>query len=110
MDFDFTDLDLTRFGGASILARTARRYGLFELLEEAVSVQVRDRGASDAEMLWAMIASLCRGHGALSDLDSLRSDGAARVLLGLREAPESRGAGEPGAGSQHALTRALRNP
>ena len=26
-------------------------------------MKVRDRGASDAETLWAMIASLCRGHG-----------------------------------------------
>ncbi len=33
-------------GGASILARTARRFGLFELLDEAVSVKIRDRGAS----------------------------------------------------------------
>ena len=94
VEFEFTDLDLTAFGGASILARTARRYGLFELLDEAVSVKVRDRGASDAETLWAMIASLCRGHGALSDLDALRADGVARVLLGLREVPEARRAGE----------------
>ena len=94
VEFEFTDLDLTAFGGASILARTARRFGLFELLEEAVSVKVRDRGASDAETLWAMVASLCRGHGALSDLDALRADGVARVLLGLREVPEARRAGE----------------
>ena len=94
VEFEFTDLDLTGFGGASILARTARRHGLFELLEEAVSVKVRDRGASDAETLWAMIASLCRGHGSLSDLDALRADGVARVLLGLREVPEARRAGE----------------
>ena len=57
-------------------------------------MKVRDRGASDAETLWAMIASLCRGHGALSDLDALRADGVARVLLGLREVPEARRAGE----------------
>ena len=93
VEFEFTDLDLTGFGGASILARTARRHGLFELLEEAVSVKVRDRGASDAETLWAMIASLCGGHGSLSDLDALRADGAAQVLLGLREVPEARRAG-----------------
>ena len=90
VEFEFTDLDLTGFGGASILARTARWFGLFELLEEAVSVKVRDRGATDAETLWAMVASLCRGHGALSDLDALRADGVARVLLGLREVPEAR--------------------
>ena len=41
-----------------------------------------------------MVASLCRGHGSLSDLDALRADGAARVLLGLREVPEARRAGE----------------
>ncbi len=94
VEFEFTDLDLTAFGGASILARTAKRFGLFELLDGAVSVKVRDRGASDAEMLWAMIASLARGHGALSDLDALRSDAVAGALLGLRRAPEARRAGE----------------
>ncbi|MXX06334.1 MAG: hypothetical protein F4Z71_06185 [Gammaproteobacteria bacterium] len=91
---EFTDLDLTAFGGASILARTARRFGLFELLSEAVSVKVRDRGASDVETLWSLICSLARGHGALSDLDALRADSVARTLLGLRRVPESRRAGE----------------
>ena len=94
VEFEFTDLDLTAFGGASILARAAQRFGLFELLGEAVSVKVRNRGASDAETLWAIIASLARGHGALSDLDALRSDAVARVLLGLRHVPEARRAGE----------------
>ena len=41
-----------------------------------------------------MIASLARGHGALSDLDALRADTAAAALLGLRRVPESRRAGE----------------
>ena len=94
VDFDFTDLDLTGFGGVSILARTARDFGLFELLGEAVSVKVRDRGASDAETLWAIMASLARGDGALSDLDALRSDRVARTLLGLERVPEARRAGE----------------
>ena len=94
VEFEFTDLDLTAFGGASILARTARRYGLFELLDEAVSVKVRNRGASDAETLWAIVASLARGHGALSDLDALRADTVARALLGLRNVPQAHRAGE----------------
>ena len=94
VEFEFTDLDLTAFGGASILAQTARRFGLFELLDEAVKVKVRARGASDAETLWSIIASLARGHGALSDLDALRADTVARALLGLGEVPEARRAGE----------------
>ncbi len=94
VDMDFTDLNLTGFGGAGILARTARRFGLFELLEEAVSVKVRNRGASDTETLWAVIASLARGHGSLSDLDALRADAVASTLLGLDTVPESRRAGE----------------
>ena len=94
VEFEFTDLDLTAFGGASILAQTARRLGLFELLGEAVSVKVRNRGASDPETLWAIIASLARGHGSLSDLDALRADKVASALLGLRHVPEARRAGE----------------
>jgi len=90
VSYEFTELDLTAFGGSSILARTAQRFGLFELLSEAVSVKVRDRGASDAETSWSMIRSLARGHGALSDPDALRADSVARKLLGLRRVPESR--------------------
>ena len=93
-DMDFADLNLTAYGGSSILAQTARQYGLFELLADAVRVKVRNRGATDAETLWAMIACLARGDGALSDLDALRGDMVARTLLGLRNVPEARRAGE----------------
>ena len=94
VQYEFTDLDLTGFGGSSALARTARELGLFDLLEGATSVKVRRRGATDVEMMWAMIATLCRGHGSLSDLDALRADRGACVLLGLDQAPEARRAGE----------------
>ncbi len=52
VEFEFTDPDLTAFGGAS-----------------------------DAQTLWAIIASLARGQGSLSDLDALRADGVASALL-----------------------------
>ncbi len=91
VECEFKDLDLTAFGGTSVLAPAAK---LFELLGEAVSVKVSNRGASDAETLWAIVASLARGHGSLSDLDPLRADGVARALLGLRQVPEARRAGE----------------
>ena len=94
VEMEFTDLSLTAYGGSSILAQTARQFGLFELLDEAVQVKVRDRGASDAETMWALIACLARGDGALSDLDALRADPVARLLLGLGNVPESRRAGE----------------
>ena len=82
VEFEFTDLDLTAFGGASVLAQTARQFGLFALLHTAVSVKDRNRGASDTETLRAIIASLARGHGALTDLDALRADLVASTLLG----------------------------
>ena len=94
VEMDFTDLNLTAYGGSSILAEIARKYGLFELLADAVRVKVRNRGATDAETLWAMIACLARGDGALSDLDALRADAVARTLLGLHNVPEARRAGE----------------
>ena len=61
---------------------------------QAVHLKVRRRGASDAEMLWSLIASLAAGHGALSDLDALRVNPAGQVLLGLSEAPSGRRLGE----------------
>ncbi len=84
---DFTDLNLTACGGSSILARTARQHGLFEPLADAVRVKVRNRGATDAETLCAIVACLSRGDGSLSDLDALRADDVARTLLGLRNVP-----------------------
>ena len=60
VDMDLTDLNLTTYGGSSILAQTARQYGLFELLDDAVRVKVRNRGATDSETPWAIIACLAR--------------------------------------------------
>ena len=82
VEMEFTDLNMTAYGGSSILAQTARQFGLLELLAEAVRMKVRNRGASDTETLWAIIACLARGDGALSDLDALRADPVARLLLG----------------------------
>ncbi len=79
---DFTDLNLTACGGSSILARTARQHGLFELLDDAVRVKVRNRVATDAETLWAIVACLARGDGSLSDLDALRAAGVAQRCSG----------------------------
>ena len=94
VDHDFTDDRLTGFGGASALAAMAKRLGLFRALADAVRVKARRRGASDAESFWALIASLACGNGALSDLDTLRFDGAACRLLGLRGCPSGRRMGE----------------
>jgi len=41
------EFEMTALGGASILAQTARQFGLFELLDAAVSVKVGNRGASE---------------------------------------------------------------
>ena len=91
VQFEFTDLDLTAFGGASVLAQTAQQFGLFELLDGAVSGEGAQPGASDMEMLWAMIASLARGHGSLSHLDALRADRAAGILLVPGRVPAAHG-------------------
>ena len=77
---EFTDLNLTAYEGSSILARTARRFELFELLDGVVRVSVPNHGASNAETLWVVIACLARD--ALSDLDALRTDPVARLMLG----------------------------
>ena len=81
--------------GGSLLARTAQELGLFDLRSDAVSVKVRRRGTSDAEMLWAMVASLARGHGALSDQDALRRDEVACALLDLDGQPDDHLDGKP---------------
>ena len=90
---DFTDAQLTGFGGWSVLGQMAARLDLPRALS-AVSVKQRARGASDAETLWSLIASLAAGNGALSDLDALREDRVGQRLLGLGQAPSGRRLGE----------------
>ena len=73
-----------------MLARAARELDLLRRLSEAVRLKRRDRGASDSEMLWSLVASLSAGNGALSDLNALRVDPVGCELLGLRQAPSGR--------------------
>ena len=52
---DFTDEQITSFSGSVFISRLARRFGLKQGLEKAIRLKVRDRGASDAEMLQSLI-------------------------------------------------------
>ena len=94
IEIDFTDARLTGQGGWALLANVARGLDLPRRLSEAVRLKRRDRGASDGEMLWSLVASLSAGNGALSDLDALRDDPVGCELLGLRRAPSGRRLGE----------------
>ena len=85
---------MTGTGGAALPAEAARRFGLADRLAEAVSVKRRNRGASDAETQWSVVAALAAGNGSLSDLDALREDGVQRELPGLSSAPSGCRAGE----------------
>ena len=93
VEMDFTDAQLTGFGGWSVLGQMAERLDLPRALS-GVSVKQRARGASDAETLWSLIASLAAGNGALSDLDALREDRVGQRLLGLGHVPSGRRLGE----------------
>ena len=93
VEMDFTDARLTGFGGWSVLGQMAARLDLPRALS-AVSVKQRARGASDAETLWSLIASLAAGNGALSALDALREDRVGQRLLGLGRVPSGRRLGE----------------
>jgi len=91
---DFTDEQLTAHGGAIFLARVAARLGLPGLLEAALRLKQRARGASDRETLLSLIYSLAQGDGALCDVDRLAADEARVRLLALSDVPDSRRAGE----------------
>lgn len=94
VDIDFTDARLTDQGGLTFLARLADQLNLPARFEESIRIKQRRRGASDAEMLWSLVASLAAGNGALSDLDALRSQPVDQTLLGLEEVPSGRRLGE----------------
>jgi len=91
---DFTDEQITSSGGAIFLARVAARLGLPALLDAAVRLKQRARGASDRETLLSLIFSLAQGDGALCDVDRLAADQVRTRLLDLSRVPDSRRAGE----------------
>lgn len=91
--FGFTNLKVTGFGGAPLLADAAKApHGLPDLLGKAVSVKSRGRGATDAETMWAIVACLARGDGSLSDLNARVAARGQRLLQGCAR-PRVRGAG-----------------
>ena len=94
VDIDFTDAQLTGQGGLALLAHLARESGLLDQFAQRLCLKQRRRGASDAEMLWSLVASLASGNGALSDLDALRQDPTTAKLLGIETVPSGRRLGE----------------
>ena len=64
VEMDFTNAQLTGFGASPGLGQLAERSDLPEALS-AMSVKQHTRGASDAETLWSLIASLSGQRGAV---------------------------------------------
>jgi hypothetical protein len=94
VQIDFTDEKITGSAGGIFLGQVASRMGLPEMLARNLSVKVRDRGASDSEMMLSLIYSLAQGDGALCDVDRLGADESRQLLLGLGQVPGSRRLGE----------------
>ena len=93
-EIDFTEESITGSGGSAFLSRMAQHLGLPQLLEEAVRLKQRRRGASDVEMLLSLIYTLGQGDGAMRDVDRLGADAPRRSLLELEQVPGSRRVGE----------------
>ena len=87
---DFTDDCLTQHGGLVFLKDTADEVDLLERLKEFKPIKQRQRGASDLDNLWSLIALLASGRGRLQDLDDLKANAAERLMLGLSEVSTSR--------------------
>ena len=91
---DFTDDAITNAAGSIFLSTISQQLGLPALLQEQLRVKVRDRGATDAETMLALIYSLAQGEGCLADVDRLSADAPRQDLLGLEQVPDSRRLGE----------------
>ena len=76
------------------LSRTADDLDLPGILGSTLGLKIRDRGASDDEMMLSLIYSLANGDVAISDVDRLGADGPRRQLLYLDRVPDSRRLGE----------------
>ena len=91
IELEFTD---TPSGGSVFVHQVAFRLDLPLLLEKGLRLKVRNRGASDVEMMLSLIYTLANGDGAISDVDRLAFDTARREILGLRRVPGHRRLGE----------------
>jgi len=94
IEIDFTDDRITSSGGSVFLSRACSLLSLPSLLGSAFRLKVRERGASDAEMMLSLIYSLANGDGAISDVDRLSADRARQEILGLDRVPGHRRLGE----------------
>lgn len=94
LELGMTKERLTDHGGLVFLAAAARRLGLLRSLGFFLRCKQRCRGASDAENLWSLIATLACGDGTLQDQDRLKRNRADRLQLGLKEVAGSRRIGE----------------
>lgn len=94
IEIDFTDDGITGSAGSVFLSRMSHHLGLPQLLDDALKLKVRNRGASDADMMLSLIYCLGQGDGALLDVDRLGADEPRQTLLGVEEVPGHRRLGE----------------
>ena len=81
----FDDPNLVAFGGLPAVMRLAEQAGLYELVEQHVTVP-GTAGANAPVKVSALIAGMVVGADSISDLDVLRHGGMGRVFDGLRAA------------------------
>ena len=91
---DFPDDAIPSGAGSLFLSEMSRQLGRPELLREQLQVKVRNRGASDAEMMLALVYCLAQGEGGLAEVDRLAADPPRQKLLALGAVPDSRRLGE----------------
>ncbi len=81
----FDDPNLVAFGGLPAVMRLVEQAGLYELVEQHVTVP-GTAGANAPVKVSALIAGMVVGADSISDLDVLRHGGMGRVFDGLRAA------------------------
>ena len=79
----FDDPNLIAYGGLPAVMRLAEQAGLYDLVDEHVTVP-GTAGANTSAKVSAIIAGLVVGADSISDLDVLRHGGMGRVFTGLR--------------------------
>lgn len=89
-----TQEPLTLHAGLALFYGMAEALGIPKILDEEIRVKCRAAGYPESEHILALCASIFQGGDFIDDMEALREDAAAKVLIGREETPDPTTAGD----------------
>lgn len=86
LDIEYTDKDITSWGGLVLLQKMLKRMGFTKILQDMdLPQQNSNRGYKPEEIIISFLTGVWCGATAYSDLEIIRGDGIIREILGYKK-------------------------